>query len=156
MLTHHDANQIDRFTGAIRLTLPRSLHLGLVDLLNRELKALPAHTGAAVKENCIAAVSLILKSSKTEEIYAAEAARQIEQDKTDRSVEQAMRFEAAANRHRYRFDAMAELLFCKQSRDRICEEAFAAFCTYLADEPDGLILIEWAKRNLDKRKELHR
>lgn len=154
MNTDHTAKRIEKFTGAVRLNLPKSFHLGLVDLLNRELGALPPTTGAAVKENCIAAVALVLKSSKAEEIYQAEEERRVQDAEVVAATNQHLRLDAAKQRHINAVSFMESAMFKRSLGQQVVDHAFRAFCERVADDPDGLALIEWAMNLLEKRRAL--
>lgn len=154
MNTDHTAKRIEKFTGAVRLNLPKSFHLGLVDLLNRELRELPPTTGAAVKENCVAAVALVMKSSRTEEIYKAEEERRIQDAEVMEIAEEHIRLDAARERFSRSVGFLESLMFKRSTDEQLIDHSFRAFCEQVSGDKDGLLLIQWATGLLEKRRSL--
>ena len=152
----HAEGQIDRFIGSVRLDpLPRSLQLKMLDVLNQELGALPASVGAEIKENVIAATALILKASKTDEIYQKEAQRIERQRKTDAIVCQMEQLKKARYRNEQAVEAFEALIYKTACiRHAVLDAAFGTFCAAVSTDCGALLLIEWASKLLTKRKEL--
>ncbi len=154
MSTNTD-KQIERLTGSMRLpALPRSLHLGLVDLLNKELATLPPMTGHHIKENCIAAVSLVMRSSKTDEIYEAEIAREALRLESDREAEQFMQLQDAKNRMEKYVEYFEAAMLKRSLPQRVIDQSYAQFCAHVAGDPAALVLMAWATNLYNKRTEL--
>ena len=152
----HTEGQIDRFIGAVRLDpLPRSLQLKMLDVLNQELGALPASVGAEIKENVIAATALIMKASKTEELYAKEAARIERQRETEAVINAAEILKKAKSRHALAVEAFEALIYKTACiKHAALDAAFGTFCAAVSTDSAALLLIEWASKLLTKRKEL--
>ncbi|MBN2684384.1 MAG: hypothetical protein JXR40_03825 [Pontiellaceae bacterium] len=152
MHTSHTQNQIDKFTGRVALDLPRSFHLGLVDLCNRELRGLPARTGAEVKENIVASVALMMKASNTAAIYEKEAARREFDRETEAAARRHADLESARARQLEAVHAFEAVVYGPRSTSKTVEAAFGTLCMEVSADAGAILLIEWAQNLMNKRK----
>jgi hypothetical protein len=153
-LTDLERAQINHFVGRIELTLPRRLHLRISDALAEELAGLPDTTAAEIAQNCIAAVALTLRSSKTDKIYEAEAERIRHQADTEDRVNAYQRLQLARDRHQGAVEFVEIALLKRSTAQHVIDNALRSFFEQITDDPDRQLLIDWALSLNKKRKEL--